>query len=519
MTRKIILFVFLVVTSLTYEAVAQDASTRDFKSKAKTDKWEVGLHLGHTAITGDVDWNSSFGVGLFVRKSLDHIFSFRLDAGYYSFKGEEEENIREVDADRYHFAANWLPEYESSLLGAELTLLASLNQFKFAKKRKVNPYLFVGAGAASTKVTALGQSPVDNRDIEFDVIEDIGYDDEWDISAYITGGAGLGFRLSDKVSLTIEHKLMRVLGRGNDLMDAVEWRGTVNDKVITPSEDLAHYTNIRLGIALGKKDATEPLWWSENPLDLISEDIAELKARPILDLSDDDEDGVINMLDQEPESEKGYPVDTRGVALDSDGDGYADGKDAEPYSPIGYEIDSKGVAQVPQPNILNEADVNKIVDAKIALIDLGSYASKADWFLPMIHFNLDKYSIKNSEYGKLHQVAQVMKLHPNLTVVAAGHTDRLSGNCYNDVLSYNRANAAIDYMVSKYGIDRNRFILNWGGENTNLIPTNSGNMMNRRVEFTVTNGETEMGRPDCGVGSAGSGGSGTKYSGNKEAGY
>ena len=27
------------------------------------------------------------------------------------------------------------------------------------------------------------------------------------------------------------------------------------------------------------------------------------------------------MLDQEPNSEKGYPVDTRGIALDSDGDG------------------------------------------------------------------------------------------------------------------------------------------------------------------------------------------------------
>ena len=45
--------------------------------------------------------------------------------------------------------------------------------------------------------------------------------------------------------------------------------------------------------------------------------------------------------------------------------------------------------------------------------------------------------------------------------------------------------------------------------------------MNRRVEFRVANGESEMAKPDCGVGNAGSGGGsgGVNYSGNKEAGY
>ena len=164
--------------------------------------------------------------------------------------------------------------------------------------------------------------------------------------------------------------------------------------------------------------------------------------------------------------------------------------------------------------------MNRIVDAKIASIPTVDPAN--DWFLPMIHFGLDKYSIKNSEYGKLHNVATVMRLNPGIRVVASGHTDKLAGNCYNDVLSYNRANAAIDYLVSKYGISRDRFVLNWGGENTSLVPTNSSNMMNRRVEFAVVTSESEMGRPDCGVGNAGSGGSnsgGKGYSGNKEAGY
>ena len=153
---------------------------------------------------------------------------------------------------------------------------------------------------------------------------------------------------------------------------------------------------------------------------------------------------------------------------------FLDYQDDEPHSPPGYTIDPKGVAQVPQPVILSEGDVNKIVDAKLAAWNPPVQDNSADWFLPMIHFDLDKYGIRTVEYGKLHQIAQVMKSNPDISVVAAGHTDRLSGNCYNDVLSYNRANAAIDYLTSKYGIDRSRFILNWGGENTNLVPTNAG---------------------------------------------
>ena len=225
------------------------------------------------------------------------------------------------------------------------------------------------------------------------------------------------------------------------------------------------------------RDRSIPLWWV-SPLDMLAEDLAEVKARPELDLTDTDEDGVIDMLDQEPSTEKGCPVDTRGVILDSDGDGYTDCKDKEPHSPPGYDVNGDGIAQIPAgPAPISETDVNRIVDAKIASIPTVDPAN--DWFLPMIHFGLDKYSIKNSEYGKLHNVATVMRLNPGIRVVASGHTDKLAGNCYNDVLSYNRANAAIDYLVSKYGISRDRFVLNWGGENTSLVPTNSSNMMNR----------------------------------------
>lgn len=510
MTRKISILSIL-LCGIFVLGYAQDATNLKINAQPK-DKWEIGLHLGHTALTGDVDWKSSFGVGLHVRKSLDYTFSVRVDAGYYNVRGEEKNDTRIVDGNLYGFA-NWMPEYSSTAISGDIALVASLNQFKTnkSKTRKFNPYLFAGGGAASLSVKAKqeGQTDVDVLDLNFD--------DDWGITPYIAGGAGLGVLLGDKISLSLEHKLTKFFGRGNDLIDAVEFRGTLADKQITGSSDLLNYTNLRLGIAIGKKeDRSLPLWWA-SPLDMLTEDLAEVKSRPELDLTDTDEDGIIDMLDKEVNSEKGCPVDTRGMVLDSDGDNIIDCKDKEPHSPPGYTVNGDGIAQLPPPPpAVTETDVNRIVDAKIAAIPVVDPSN--EWFLPMIHYDLDKHSIRQSEYGKLHNVATVLKMNPGLRVVATGYTDKLAGNCYNDLLSYNRANNAIDYISSKYGISRDRFVLNWGGENDNLVPTNSSNMMNRRVEFKIATSESNMARPDCGVNRAGSGSS-KGYSGNKEAGY
>lgn len=511
MTRKFSLLLALFMCMGVIQTSFAQSNNLKIQAKPK-DMWELGIHVGHSIITGDVDWDSDFGVGLHLRKALDHTFSIRLDGGYYRFSGTEEDDARPVDAGIYGFPTNWVPEYSATQISGDISVVASLNQFKIFKKNKINPYLFAGLGIASLSSDAI------NGGTEVDVADSRNFDDEWNVSPYGAGGIGLGFLLGKKVSLSLEHKITKIFGRGADLLDGVEFQGTPSDVVITPSDDLLNYTSVRVGIALGKgDDKSMPLWWV-SPLDLMAEDLAEVKARPVLDMTDTDGDGVIDMIDQEKDTEKDCPVDTRGVMLDSDSDGIADCKDSEPYSPPGYKVDAKGVADVPDPGFVNETEVNNLIDSKLATWTPSTPMGISDWFLPMVHFNLDKYSIKGTEYGKLHNVATVMKNNPSVRVVAKGYTDQLSGNCYNDVLSYNRANAVIDYLVSKYGIARDRFVLNWGGENDTLVPTSGGNLINRRVEFMVATDQTEMARPDCGVQNAGSGGS-TKYSGNKEAGY
>jgi OmpA-OmpF porin, OOP family len=239
--------------------------------------------------------------------------------------------------------------------------------------------------------------------------------------------------------------------------------------------------------------------------------VQKLEERPVFDLTDTDGDGVIDMIDQEKTTPAGAAVDTRGVTLDSDADGVPNYKDKEPFSPIGFKVDGQGIAQVPKaPTPLNETDVNRLIDAKLAGYTPTSSTtvggSVSDWFLPMIHFDLDRYNIKTSEYAALKNVATVMKNNPGVNIVVTGYTDKTAGNSYNQALSYNRANAAIEHLVSVYGIDRSRLILNYGGEDKNLVPTNGQTIMNRRVEFAVATGsESNMNRP---AGRAGRGNSG-----------
>jgi len=513
MTRKFILLTCLAIGISFGTAQAQ---TDGLKLTAKPKNlWEAGVSVGHSILTGDVDWKSDFGIGLSLRKALDYTFSVRMDAAYLRYSNVENENTREVDGSFYGYPSTWMPVSTATNIAGDINIVASLNQIKVFKKNKINPYAFagLGIGAVSAEVTE-----DENGGNPNDVWESRNFDDDWNITPQATGGLGIGFLIGKKVSIAIEHKIYKFFGRAADLLDGVEFQGTRNDVVITKDDDLGNYTNLRLNFALGKvnDDTQMPLWWV-SPMDQLAEDLAEVKARPLFDNTDSDKDGILDMVDQEADTPENCPVDTRGVRLDSDGDGIADCEDDEPYSPPGYEINTKGIAQIPQPNILNENDVNKIIDGRLAALPPVE-AGSSDWFLPMIHFDNDKYSIKNSEYGKLHNVATVMRLNPGIRVVASGHTDKRAGDCYNDLLSYNRAQAAIDYLSTKYGIDRSRFVLNWGGENTNLIPTNASNLMNRRVEFAVATTESDMGRPNCGVNSAGSG-SGTRYSGNKEAGY
>jgi OmpA-OmpF porin, OOP family len=488
------------------------------------DKWEFGVNVGYAQnVSADVPFAPGFGLGLHLRKALDYTFSLRADINFLQLNGETPKNSGVNQQYEYGGPATKnnnvndprsFTAYHTPLLAGDLNLLISLNNGRWEEGlRWINPYIFVGVGGGYVNTTldgVKGGTTAENGDGKDFTINGR---NNGNYFGHVTGGAGISFRVNDKFNIGIEEKLYVLFGKRADLLDGYAFS----------YRDIPSYTNVRLNFNFGGgKDGkkTLPLWWI-GPADKMQADLAEVQRRPKYDPTDTDGDGVIDILDQEKESPAGARVDTRGVALDSDSDGIIDGKDSEPFSPIGFKVDAKGVAQVPKPAYMTQPEVEKLIADKLAAFkatipttSTTAAASMADWFLPMIHFDLNAAAIRTAEYGNLESVATVMKNNPSVRIAVTGHTDRSAGDGYNKSLSYRRAQAAIDHLVKKYNVDRSRLVLNYEGETETLVPDSGRNFMNRRVEFKVAQAESEMSAP-------------TKadakkmksYKGNKNAGY
>lgn len=539
--------------------------------------WEIGLHGGSAFIGGDVEapFPAGYGVGLHLRRAINYTLSWRLDATYQASKGFDARNFNFLESERtYQQNIDEMPilvgytdentnddnihrNYETKILAFSLEAILNIGNVLFHNpSNKWNLYGALGLGVNIPDVgvdlldangqlydfssvtegldltTSAGRN--ESRDNLKDLLDGdfetpggverdvISFGDYKTVIPHVSLAVGISRKLSKRINLGIEH---RVLLSDNDLLDGFEKQSNI---ATSSSNDIPHYTSLRLGINIGSKEKRiEPLYWV-NPLDGSFNDIAELKQRPKFDLTDSDGDGVIDMIDQEINTPAGCPVDTRGMMLDSDGDGVVDCKDEEPYSPPGYEVTGEGVAIVPD-NTMTEDEVIALVNQRAATLE-----SSLNWFLPMIHFDLDNYYVKPEFYGSLHNIASVMRSHPQIKVVANGYADNRSSSEYNNVLSYNRANEAINYISTTYNIPRERFILTYTGEESPIVdglkdaPSASTSdefkhYLNRRVEFRVaTAGDTEMSRPagpDAGKNTPSSGKPGSKFSGNYNSGY
>lgn len=514
MTKGSLLAAVALVT-LASASTAQNAGTQQAKYKLfPNDKIEIGGNAGITYFLGDggIDPSVSYGLGLYWRKALDYTISIR---GGFDFMNLSSVNrvssardYSGIIASRPLNGTGNLKEANTQLYSFSFDYLLSLGNGRLESGRKEwNPYLFlgVGGGASGVKVTTTTNLQTGANPTELSR--------KYEIFAGVRIGFGLSYRLNENTSLGLDQAFMVPFGGSGDRFDGVA--------VPLSTTDFVSYTNVRLGFNIGGKDSKKaaPLWWA-SPADQINASIAELQARKQYDPTDTDGDGIIDAIDQEKESPAGARVDTRGVTLDSDGDKVPDFKDQEPFSPTGYPVDANGVAKVPKPKYLSESEVNDIVDRKLAAFKPTTTGTTtatvssgvADWFLPIVHFDLGSATVKQNYFGDLKAVANVLKANPSLRIVVNGYADKSGADAANEGLSFRRAQAAIDHITKNYGVDRSRLVLNYAGENAPLVNTAAANYMNRRVEFKVATSESEMSAPAREVKSK-------KYKGAKNSGY
>lgn len=312
----------------------------------------------------------------------------------------------------------------------------------------------------------------------------------WQFVPSFTAGVGLQLHLSKWVTLGLEE---RVLITGSDLLDGYRWQQDEHPGMTRDNDNLS-YTSLSINIHLAGKKSTEPMFWL-NPNVHTYKKLGDMNPKAIADdiLKDDDGDGVINALDKEPATKKGCPVDTHGVALDSDHDGIIDCDDKEPYSPPGFPIDSNGVAIIPPNPCCDTAGIgegipggpNGLGGNKGRKGNSGYDCAKIE--LPSTIFDDDKYYLDPQYYGNLHQIAERMQMCPDMKLVVTGYDESRNDQKYNEQLAWNRANAAVDYLVEKYGISRDRFIVKYQGGKKAATGSAFEKKMKNKVEFRYAN--------------------------------
>lgn len=505
----------------------------------KPDNWAIGLNLGSQSVIGDTRSTfPGFGLGLNVRKSFGHTFSARAIGTWGNAFGRDDFAIvvgqlnaasdalnGTNNANANYSDAPFVYNYKTNMINVGLQGVFSVNNLNFFKREnKWNLYLFAGPNFMSSlvRVDALDANgnAYDFRDItlggSLDYSKDASgrradlkniFDGDYETFGHgytdgkrktnfgVSFGGGVEYKISRRVALGLETTFYV---QANDYLDSrqlifniVRPNGGAPGGAValnnTTDFDNVNFTSLNLSFRLGKSE--DALWWV-NPLAAIEDDIADNKKRIKDATTDTDGDGVADIFDKEPNTPAGATVDSKGVTLDSDEDGIPDYKDNEPFSPKGAIVDDKGVTKAYNKD--TPVDPN---DWRNPYNPNSPYAAKGqgggNWYLPYIHFDLDKDKIKPEFYPQLKQVAEVMKMYPDMKVLVSGHTDIRASSKYNMDLSRRRAENAVKYLSEVYGISKDRLIVDYQGKDLNLVPNlplrgkENAHYINRRVEFSV----------------------------------
>jgi len=200
---------------------------------------------------------------------------------------------------------------------------------------------------------------------------------------------------------------------------------------------------------------------------------------------DSDEDGIQDNEDSCPNT---FGLEKFNGCPDTDEDEIPDHEDACPY-----------IVGLPDLNGCPDSDGDGVIDSLDECPDLAGKSSnkgcpeptdeiikKLNDLATTIYFETDSSKLSSSSKFKIDKLFVFLEKYPNYKVIVEGHTDNSAKAEYNMQLSIDRAQATMDYLISK-GVSRSKISIRGYGE-TSPIESNStakGRLMNRRVEFKL----------------------------------
>jgi OmpA-OmpF porin, OOP family len=176
---------------------------------------------------------------------------------------------------------------------------------------------------------------------------------------------------------------------------------------------------------------------------------------------DSDGDGVPDERDACPGTVAGAKVDARGCELDSDGDGVVDRLDRCPGTRSGARVDAGGceLAEPRKPEVL---------------------------VLKGVTFATNSAALSAGSTTVLDEAAAALAKRGDVKVEVAGHTDNRGSAARNRVLSQQRAETVMRYLVSK-GVNPANVTARGYGPDRPIAgnATEQGRAANRRVELAI----------------------------------
>jgi outer membrane protein OmpA-like peptidoglycan-associated protein len=136
---------------------------------------------------------------------------------------------------------------------------------------------------------------------------------------------------------------------------------------------------------------------------------------------------------------------------------------------------------------------NRKVGSLNANIEMEHIDTTRNMVIQNIYYGLGSADLTEAAKGELDKIGLVLKNNPQLVVELGSHTDSRGNEDANKLLSEQRAKAAVDYIIAKSGIDRNKLKAKGYGESRPVNECEDGtpcsedkHRQNRRTELKIT---------------------------------
>jgi len=445
-----------------------------------SNSWAVSAGLSNFVMHGDLRsigtgnlgnfWN--FGAYAYIDKMFNPLLGLEFKVNYSKISGGAQyfSDVYDILYLNQQKITNNL-FFKGTAYGAELNFILSFSNLYIANADKWHVTGYFGAGYHQYDSALYEKLPNGSNNLLIDFGKNPARNSINEASSiYLSAQLGLKYRINKRVDLEFRPSWYF---NYEDHLDA-----TISNK---QDWETFFVTHVGVVVKLGKKKVFTI--WGDNKKE------PENKFKIV----DTDKDGVIDELDNDPNTPLGVQVYGNGTPVDSDQDGVPDyidkcvfekGRVDNDGCPFIGDKDRDGIPdredKCPEVKGLERfegcPDANSLRVTE--LVTVMSYSKN-------IYFNTDSNSIRSGfYYTMLDDVAEIMLKNKDVTFSVSGYTDNIGSKDYNLKLSERRSNEARNYLIER-GVEADRISAKgYGKENPKYSnSTAQGKQLNRRVEI------------------------------------